>query len=69
MPSLSKHAGNQQNKYLCMELDQKFRNTCIKLHDVRADGHFVFYDFFFGKRALLALIARALGFKTVTDEL
>ena len=56
-------------KGLIMELERKNRNTYIKLRDAEEDGHKVYYDFVSGKPDLVARIARALGFKTVTDEL
>ena len=56
-------------KGLIMELERKNRNTYIRLRDAKEDGHTVYYDFVSGKQDLVARIARALGFKTVTDEL
>lgn len=56
-------------KGLIMELERKNRNTYIKLRDAEEEGHKIYYDFVSGKKHLVARIARALGFKTVTDEL
>ena len=55
-------------KGLIMELERKNRNTYIKLRDAENNGHSVSYDFVSGQRDLVAKIAKALGFKTVTDQ-
>lgn len=56
-------------KGLIMELQRKNRDTYIKLRDAEEKGHKIYYDFVSGKRELVARIAKALGFKTVTGEL
>lgn len=56
-------------KGLIMELERKNRNTYIKLRDAEKNGHTVYYDFVSGQRDLVVRLAKALGFKTVTDEL
>ncbi|NUO82390.1 hypothetical protein HUU05_20130 [candidate division KSB1 bacterium] len=54
-------------KGLLMELERNNRNTYIRLRDAEPSGHVVFYDFVEGDRTLVGRIARALGFKSVTD--
>lgn len=56
-------------KNLIMELERNNRNTYIKLHDAVADGHVIHYDFLEGDKNLVLNIAKALGFKNVTNDL
>ncbi len=55
-------------KGLLMELERTNRNTYIRLREAAPNGHVVFYDFVQGDKTLIGRIARALGFKTVTDS-
>ncbi len=61
-------AAGSMVKGLIMELERNNRNTYIRLRDAEPNGHVVFYDFVAGDRTLVGRIARALGFKSVTDS-
>ena len=54
-------------KGLIMELERDDRRTYIRLINPIPGGHAVDYEFVQGDRSLVGRIARALGFKTVTD--
>ena len=60
-------AAGSMVKGLLMELERNGRTTYIRLRDPAAGGHAIDYDFVQGDRSLVGRIARALGFKTVTD--
>lgn len=66
--NLMKVAAGSMVKGLLMELERNNRNTYICLREAAPNGHVVFYDFVQGDRTLVGRIARALGFKTVTDS-
>jgi hypothetical protein len=55
-------------KGLLMELQRGERGTYIRLHDAEENGHAVSYDFLQGDKGLVFRIARALGFKDVTES-
>jgi hypothetical protein len=55
-------------KGLLMELQRGERGTYIRLHDAEENGHVVAYDFLQGDKGLVFRIARALGFKDVTES-
>jgi N-acetyl-anhydromuramyl-L-alanine amidase AmpD len=61
-------AAGSMVKGLIMELERGERKTYIKLSNPAADGHIVEYEFLQGDRTLVPRIARALGFKTVTES-
>lgn len=61
-------AAGSMVKGLIMELKRGDRNTYIRLRDAEANGHTVGYDFIQGEKDLVGRIARALGFRTVTDS-
>ena len=54
-------------KALLMELER--RHTYLRLHQPSAGAHAVGYDVIQGDRRHVGLLARALGFKQVTDRL
>jgi hypothetical protein len=60
-------AAGSMVKGLILELERSGRNTYIRLHNAVAKGHDVDYEFVQGDRSLVGRIARALGFKAVTD--
>ena len=62
-------AAGSMIKGLIMELERGDRKTYIRLRHPTPGGHKVEYDFVQGDRTLVGRIARALGFKTVTDSL
>jgi hypothetical protein len=53
-------------KGLLMELER--RDTYIRLHHAWQGGHRVSYDFVHGVKRYVGVLARALGFQTVTDS-
>jgi hypothetical protein len=61
-------AAGSMVKGLIMELKRGNRNTYIKLRDAVENGHVVYYDFVQGDKELVFKIAKALGFKTVTES-
>ena len=65
--NLMKVAAGSMVKGLLMELERNNRNTYIRLREAAPNGHVVFYAFVQGDKTLVGRIARALGFKTVTD--
>jgi hypothetical protein len=54
-------------KGLLMELERGDRKTYIRLTNPVPNGHAVDYEFVQGDKSLVGKIARALGFKTVTE--
>jgi hypothetical protein len=60
-------AGASLVKALLIELER--RDTHIRLENPAPGGHRVEYQFVKGVRRLIGQVARALGFKTVTDDL
>ena len=62
-------AAGSMVKGLIMALDDKNRNTFIKLRDAVNNGHLVFYDFVSGNRKLVIDAANSQGFKKVTENL
>jgi len=61
-------AAGSMVKGLLMELERNNRNTYIRLREAAPNGHVVFYDFVQGDKTLVGRIARALGFKMVTES-
>ncbi len=61
-------AAGSMVKGLIMELERGDRDTYIRLRDAEEDGHIVYYDFVQGDKGLVFRIAKALGFKTVTES-
>ncbi|MBI2537107.1 MAG: N-acetylmuramoyl-L-alanine amidase [Gemmatimonadetes bacterium] len=61
-------AAGSMVKGLIMELERGDRKTYIRLRNATPSGHKVEYDLVQGERTLVGRIARALGFKTVTDS-
>ncbi len=61
-------AAGSMVKGLIMELQRGNRKTYIRLRDAVPNGHVVYYDLVQGDNNLVFRIARALGFKTVTDD-
>jgi len=61
-------AAGSMVKGLIMELQRGDRNTYIRLHDAVKQGHQVSYAFLQGDKGLVFRIARALGFKDVTES-
>lgn len=61
-------AAGSMVKGLLMELERDTRNTYIRLHDAVPNGHAVSYDFVQGDAGLVFRVARALGFKEVTES-
>ncbi len=61
-------AAGSMVKGLIMELKRGDRNTYIKLRDAEENGHVVYYDFVQGDKSLVSKIAKALGFKSVTES-
>ncbi len=61
-------AAGSMLKGLIMELERGERGTYIKLSNAVTDGHAVDYEFVQGDRTLVARIARALGFRTITES-
>lgn len=61
-------AAGSMVKGLIMELAKDQRATYIRLRDAAPGGHTVRYDFVQGQRDLVGRVARALGFKAVTDS-
>lgn len=61
-------AAGSMVKGLIMELARDNRNTYIKLRDAVPNGHVVYYDFVQGDKTLVFRVARALGFKEVTES-
>jgi hypothetical protein len=49
------------------ELERAGRKTYVRLKNPAARGHKVDYDFVQGDRRLVATLANALGFKSVSD--
>ena len=66
--NLMKVAAGSMVKGLLMELERNNRNTYIRLREAVPNGHVVLYDFVQGDKSLVGRIARALGFKTVTES-
>ncbi|MBF8293920.1 MAG: N-acetylmuramoyl-L-alanine amidase protein [Bacteroidetes bacterium] len=66
--SVMNTAAGSMVKGAIMELERNERNTYIKLRDAVPDGHAVNYDFVEGDKGLVFRIARALGFKEVTES-
>ena len=62
-------AAGSMVKGLIMELERKNRGTYIRLRNPAPGGHTVEYDFVSGDRSLVGRVARALGFRSVTDSL
>jgi hypothetical protein len=56
-------------KSLLWECQRKERETFLRLHDAAADGHVVHYEVVRGDPELVIRLARALGFKKVTESL
>lgn len=61
-------AAGSMVKGVIMELQRGERDTYIKLRDAEETGHIVYYDFVQGDKGLVFRIARALGFKNVTES-
>ena len=61
-------AAGSMVKGLIKELERGERRTYIKLSNPVTGGHAVDYEIVQGDRTLVARIARALGFKTVTES-
>ncbi len=55
-------------KGLLLELERSDRKTYIRLKDPAPGGHTIAYEFVQGDRSLVGRLARALGFKAVTDS-
>jgi hypothetical protein len=62
-------AAGSMVKGLIMALDDKNRNTYIKLRDAVSNGHIVSYDFVAGNSQLVFDAANSQGFKKVTENL
>lgn len=61
-------AAGSMVKGLIMELERGARKTYIRLGKPTPGGHRVEYEFVQGDRTLVGRVARALGFKTVTES-
>lgn len=61
-------AAGSMVKGLLLELERGDRKTYIRLRNPAPGGHTVDYEFVQGDRSLVGRIARALGFKSVTDS-
>lgn len=61
-------AAGSMVKGLIMELERGDRGTYIKLNNPTIGGHAIDYTFVQGDKSLVGRIARALGFKTVTES-
>jgi hypothetical protein len=55
-------------KSLLWECQRAQRDTFLKLRDAAVDGHVVHYEVVRGDPQLVVRLARALGFKKVTDS-
>jgi hypothetical protein len=55
-------------KSLLWECQRKERDTFLKLHDAEPDGHVVHYEVVRGDPQLVVRLAKALGFKNVTES-
>lgn len=61
-------AAGSMVKGLIMSLEDKNRNTYIKLRDAVKNGHIVYYDFVAGNKQLVFDAANSQGFKEVTEN-
>ena len=61
-------AAGSMVKGLLMELERAGRKTYLRLRDPEPEGHVVYYDLVQGDKNLVFRIARALGFKSVTEN-
>ena len=55
-------------KGLLLELERGDRKTYIRLRNPAQAGHTIEYEFVQGDQSLVGRLARALGFKSVTDS-
>jgi hypothetical protein len=55
-------------KSLLWECQRAQRDTFLKLHDAAPDGHVVHYELVRGDPQLVVRLAKALGFKSVTES-
>ena len=55
-------------KSLLWECQRKERDTFLRLRDAAPDGHVVHYEVVHGDPQLVVRLAKALGFKNVTES-